>query len=648
MFRLLTLFLFLGLMPGSVFGLRAEAFGKDGVKNSVTGGGEEVTMDTIRLKPVAVYGMTAMRSTDLVLDTADLEPFRLLGLDDLLQYGSGMAIKDYGPGQLATAGYRGGPARHTILRWNGMRINSPMHGTVDLSTIPIAGLTSVRLAGGTAASAQIGSALGGLIDLETNTPSSGQGISGEVRGGGGSFGAWQGEGQLAYQSKRWASRSLFGYAMADNDFTVRHPVIPEFRMPSSDWNRWYALQDFSGLAGSNGFWSASFSGTGTRRNIPPGLMVSNQQESQQDRMLLGAAQYRFQPGHWDLGFRIGLLDEQIFYSNQVADIASDGRANAQELGMSWSRQLAARWRWDGQLALRREQAHSTAYAHDLVFWEQRAQSSLQWSPDTHWGIRVDVLQDRYAEEWMPVQPVFRTFYKNSKTLSNGNQWFWQAGAGITRHYARPSLNDLYWFPGGNPDLQPELGWMADGDASVAFQKAGLHLQFALLPWLGKVDHWIQWAPTGSSYWEALNLASVSTKGVEYRATAENLQHDFGWHLEATYGYTHARAEDGGYLLYQPIHRSTARASVTWKQLNLGVREVVTGWRPSSADGEQWLPAISLLSLDMAWDHAIGTWNLGLRISVDNVLNTYSEAVLNRPQPGRSLRLNILLQRKTNS
>ena len=324
MFRLLTLFLFLGLMPGLVFGLRAEAFGKDGVKNSVTGGGEEVTMDTIRLKPVAVYGMTAMRSTDLVLDTADLEPFRLLGLDDLLQYGSGMAIKDYGPGQLATAGYRGGPARHTILRWNGMRINSPMHGTVDLSTIPIAGLTSVRLAGGTAASAQIGSALGGLIDLETNTPSSGQGISGEVRGGGGSFGAWQGEGQLAYQSKRWASRSLFGYAMADNDFTVRHPVIPEFRMPSSDWNRWYALQDFSGLAGSNGFWSASFSGTGTRRNIPPGLMVSNQQESQQDRMLLGAAQYRFQPGHWDLGFRIGLLDEQIFYSNQVADIASDG------------------------------------------------------------------------------------------------------------------------------------------------------------------------------------------------------------------------------------------------------------------------------------------------------------------------------------
>ena len=112
-------------------------------------------------------------------------------------------------------------------------------------------------------------------------------------------------------------------------------------------------------------------------------MVSNQQESQQDRMLLGAAQYRFQPGHWDLGFRIGLLDEQIFYSNQVADIVSDGRANAQELGMSWSRQLAARWRWDGQLALRREQAHSTAYAHDLVFWEQRAQSSLQWSPDTH-------------------------------------------------------------------------------------------------------------------------------------------------------------------------------------------------------------------------------------------------------------------------
>ena len=57
----------------------------------------------------------------------------------------------------------------------------------------------------------------------------------------------------------------------------------------------------------------------------------------------------------------------------------------------------------------------------------------------------------FGSEWTPIIPAFFTDYLISK---RGNL---VAKASISRNYRFPSLNDLYFLPGGNPGLKSEQG-----------------------------------------------------------------------------------------------------------------------------------------------------------------------------------------------
>jgi iron complex outermembrane receptor protein len=598
--------------------------------------------DTVRLRTLVIPAYTTGSPTDLRVDSAALALFHGLTLDDLLAARTGLALKDYGAGQLATAGYRGGAARHTVLRWNGMRLNSAMHGTVDLSGLPVSSLSSVRLATGSAASAQCGSALGGLLDLETSPVPGPPGHLTELRGGGGSFGSWQGEGLFRYRNERWVSQSLFGHQRASFDFPVPHPVLAGYRMPDVALRRWYGAQEIGGAAGQHNQWQASFSGTGTQRQLPPSLLASDQGEAQQDHLLLGAAQYRHSFSTWQLGARAGWTDERILYSNEQANLRSDGRAHAEELALQAGSIGSGRWQWEGLAALRRESVKSTGYAQPVQVWEQRMQGSVHRYFSSAWSMRLDLLQDRYEGAWMPFQPVLRVFWKDRAR----GPVLVQASAGGMRHYARPALNDRYWWPGGNRALLPERGWMLDADLRMAWQAASWAGHVQAMTWCGRIEDWIQWAPGSGTFWQAENLAAVRTSGVEIRAEAEGklsyAQH-VQWYGIMVYGYTHARQSTGAYLLYQPAHRASAMAGLRYKACAFGVRQQSSGWRPVTSDGGEWLPANAVLALDASGSIPLDPYQIQVQLSLENLTNTYLESVAGRPMPGRAFRVQLILR-----
>ncbi len=55
---------------------------------------------------------------------------------DILTFNSSVFVKSYGRATLSTVAFRGTSPSHTQVTWNGMRINNPMLGMTDFSTIP--------------------------------------------------------------------------------------------------------------------------------------------------------------------------------------------------------------------------------------------------------------------------------------------------------------------------------------------------------------------------------------------------------------------------------------------------------------------------------------------------------------------------------
>ena len=101
------------------------------------------------------------------LDSTVLHDNISLSMADVLTQNANLFIKSYGRATLATAEFRGTSPSHTQVTWNGMRINSPMLGTVDFSMIPAFFIDAATLLHGASSIGVTGGALGGAVVLGT-------------------------------------------------------------------------------------------------------------------------------------------------------------------------------------------------------------------------------------------------------------------------------------------------------------------------------------------------------------------------------------------------------------------------------------------------------------------------------------------------
>lgn len=74
--------------------------------------------------------------TKTTFDSAMLKENIALSMADILAFNSSIFVKSYGRATLSTVAFRGTSPSHTQVTWNGMRINNPMLGMTDFSTIP--------------------------------------------------------------------------------------------------------------------------------------------------------------------------------------------------------------------------------------------------------------------------------------------------------------------------------------------------------------------------------------------------------------------------------------------------------------------------------------------------------------------------------
>ena len=176
--------------------------------------------DTIQLSQVEVTGSFTLHNEGFKkvrIDSNILVQYLSADLSTILSQYSTIFVKSYGNGGLSTPSFRGTSANHTQVEWNGINIDSPMLGQMDLSQVPVSQFESLEILYGAATVAKTIGAFGGMINLVSN-PDWNNRINLMLAQTFASFNSYTTNASLALGNNHVQSVTKFNYSNAMNDF----------------------------------------------------------------------------------------------------------------------------------------------------------------------------------------------------------------------------------------------------------------------------------------------------------------------------------------------------------------------------------------------------------------------------------------------
>jgi outer membrane cobalamin receptor len=631
--------------------------------------------DTLRLDTVVVKApllKPSATATFRQMDTLSLQAASHQSLGNLLMGHSPLFLKQYGPGSLSTASFRGTAANHTLVLWNDIPLNAPHLGQVDFSSIPVFLVDDVGLLWGSSAARLRSGGIGGVVSLE-NHPEFNKGWQLDALQSAGSFGSRGSFFSVGYGNSKLQLRTRVFRMSAENNFSyLNTALIParEMKQEQASFMDFGVFQEIS-LLGKKSLLKLISWNQWNERMLPP-IMTNLErggkpEEFRNDRFHRNLVSYTY---HYNEQGKLEVksayfIEKQHYYLRTTT-------ANAQQtVSLIDSRNKAKMW-------------------HHIVGLEQRLGTDLTLTAQLHY----DVEQVRSSNYENPQNPALQAgsrklmaaatglaySYKQRFTARgslrqdfiNGSRdgfspsleisyLLWPASgltitAGASRNHRQPNLNDLYWYPGGNPDLLAEQSNTLDAGIThkVVFgahsltNKAGLYVS--------KINNWIQWRPSSYRFWVPANISQVLARGLDWHTHLQGQAGPVTYKLLLNYAFTLttdespvARFENnaGKQLIYIPKHHGNAFVHLAYKKMHAQWTTTYTGKRSTSLNADQsftaLLPAYTLhhLSIGRQFASSIGSFTLDLRLQ--NIFNKDYQAVLWRSMPGRHFEGSIRYQ-----
>lgn len=630
--------------------------------------GQDVAGSVHRIDGITVRGERPVREAGLTrteIDSTQLAESGTASMAELLTRHTPLFIKTYGQGSMATVSFRGTAPSHTQVEWNGMNINNPMLGQVDFSLLPVWFVDRVELLhGGSSLQAGAG-ALGGTVVMGS-VPRWDRRFYGTVAQSGGSFGTWQTFVAAGGGSRKVQARVRYLYERARNDFRFRNIAVPPFervRQQNADYEKHGATADLFWNAGRGHMLALSAWYHHADRNLPHlmSFQGKGRRETQTDdelRVVLRWSKY------WrkvSTGLSSGYATTGIDYLlANLTDIEWLTNIDSRSTVHSLYNKYRVEWRPSERTALR---AVLNADYHRVRTLDRRSaegygasRTELGLTLSAHHSFTSVVagyvllrgeLSDGSAAPLMPSLGVEVAPLRARDRL--------RLRLNLTRNYHRPTLNDLYWLPGGNPALKPERGYTGDVAADYAQAFGRWTLGVTAAGYVSAIDDWIAWRPSDYRYWTADNIREVLARGAELTAVASYRASAWTVSLRGNYAYTRTTnrnalsASDesmGKQLIYIPMHKGSAMLSAAWRGFYLDYLCTATGERFTTSSNEATrhrLPAYDLHDVTLGRRFGFGTTvGLDVQLRVNNLFGRDYQAILWRAMPGRNFMLTAKL------
>lgn len=605
--------------------------------------------DTFHIKVVNIEALRQQDATPGIkfenIDSISLKQFNTESLSDLLSSESGVTIKNYGPGSLASSTIRGGNANQTAVIWNGFNINNPMLGQTDLSVIPefFADKISMQYGGG---SAQWGSgAVGGAVLLNSANFFN-NGVDAEVNIGAGSFGWLRQSFKTNYSNNRWIFNLKAFNDYSSNNFRFQNSITLEKQFQKHARTQGQGvLSEIVYRINKNGTLSIAAWLDKFNRQIPPVLNQTSDAKQKDDNLRI-TSQWRQQLPKGELAVRAAWFNQDIYYSDSLKNINATSKAKS----------LLAEAEYKFHLGKHREihtginNNYTTATADEYKKEAQLNSFALFIGESAHFFNNKLKPSVSFRKEFIDNKQAPFTWYAGGEIALFKNISLKLNAASV---YRNPTLNDLYWQPGGNKNLEPESG--KTGDIGLCLNEINIAKNFYVKTEITlfnrKMKNQIIWLPE-NGYWSSQNLNRTESKGIE---TKTNIRYNYQkWfaalnvstnYIEAT--NEKARFENdasvGKQLIYVPMYSGNGSIAIGFDKLIVKYTIQYSGYRYTTTDNLEYLEPFWLHGFYAACSLTAQKIKFQLYFKINNLFDENYETIRNRPMPLHSYKAGIIIQ-----
>ena len=218
---------------------------------------------------------------------------------------------------------------------------------------------------------------------------------------------------------------------------------------------------------------------------------------------------------------------------------------------------------------------------------------------------------------------------------------------ISTNYKKPSLNDLYWQPFGNPNLKTEYS----DNMYFTMTNNLLNIMFTTKLFYINYDNLIQWTPTSSGgLWSPENLLEADSYGWEQNIYYSNSS-IFKLNLNLQQNYTHNydtsidSVHYGKSLKYTPRNQISLLHSshLNGYYLTTNIKYISERIRFYSND-DLLLPSYSIFDISVGKTFYINHIKTNISMIIDNLFDKKYQSVYGYPEIGRSFYFTISIEK----
>ncbi len=631
---------------------------------------QEKFSDTVKLKPVTIRAKSELKNMEMLtyqLDSMQLNNSTQSDLSEMLRDNTAVFIKKTVQGSASGLSLRGTNSSHTRVVWNKIPLNSPMHGSTDISNLPFWFADNVSILYSAASIPHSDGALGGCLRLENN-PEWNKGFRIQYSGTAGSFKSHSNFLKLNYSKKKLSSSTRLYHTGAENNFTYQNNSIVdggEMTRENADFKNTGIMQSLSWRPAENDFISLHAWAQAGERGVP-GLITNesgsqNQISRQQHQSLRSILNYTHQGDKVKLeawsAFNMQTdhftTDNYISGMGQYRSIDSHSRFLSFYHGISSGFDINKKHSIETSLRYHVNQANTTDKYNENTQQFQRNDIFInaEYEYALLSDVRIVVLVKEDIVDGQAHIPNYGLTYSH-KIRDKLNLL---VGASRNRHH--PSLNDMYYIPGGNPELQPESAFTTDGALRFSLEN-GFRMDNSINVYYRQIKDYIIWRPGPQGFWEADNISEVESAGCEYNLNIQKKIRKFTIAAHASYALNrsvnktsgqHHFFGKGGQLPYIPVHGANLSPSILWRNWQLKYQWNYFSERYTTSNNATdvlySMYPYFMNNLHLSRSFALKNSTVRIKFSVYNLFNESYRSVLWQPMPGIHFRGGVQFQFK---